>query len=432
MMIDPSRRTGAMLFAPSRRPYQICVRCIMDTSDPEIEIDPGGVCSHCHAFDRAVQMGVVSGEQGRNRLAAVVAQIKAEGIGKRYDCVIGLSGGVDSSYVGFLAKRLGLRPLAVHLDNGWNSEVAVRNIERLVKVLGLDLYTVVLDWEQFRRLQIAFLRASTPDSEIPTDHAIVATMYRVAMRYGVRWLVEGSNVVTESMVPATWSHGHSDWGYIQYLNNAFGGVRLAAYPHYTFFEKLFLFPSMLKLRRLPILNYVEYSKREVEAVLSKEVGWVPYGSKHYESIYTRFYQGYILPVKFGFDKRRPHLSCLINNGEMTRDQALVEITKPAIPPDQLAEDRAFVLKKLGLSEQEFEAIMALPRKTFWDYPSSERHLPKWWVWRLYCFFTRLVALGKSVIRVARYLWRGEGRQALDTVTRGWRRRQDASGRAGTS
>ncbi len=385
MSYDPEKRKGAYIFAERGMPYRICTRCIMDTSDPEIVFDEDGVCNHCHTFDYAMKTCVFTGDQGRERLDAIMRQIKQEGRGKQYDCILGLSGGVDSSYTAYVVAQHGLRPLTVHMDNGWNSEQAVRNVENIVKKLGFDLHTEVLDWEEFKNLQLAFLRASTPDSEIPTDHAIVATLYRLAAKYGVRWLPEGSNVATEMMVPATWSHGHSDWRYIKHLNDSFGGRRLRTYPHYTYFDYLVRFPKIQKIARFPILNYLPYRKDDAMAVLKKEFGWEYYGGKHYESIYTRFYQGYILPVKFGFDKRRSHISCLVNNGELTRQQALDEMQKPAIEPQQLREDRAFVLKKLGLSESDFEAIMALPRKTFWDYPSYERDFAGSLQGRLYYF-----------------------------------------------
>jgi hypothetical protein len=290
------------------------------------------------------------------------------------------------------------------MDNGWNSEQAVRNVENIVQKLGIDLHTEVLDWEEFKNLQLAFLRASTPDSEIPTDHAIVATLYRLAARYGVRWLPEGSNIATEMMVPAIWSHGHSDWRYIKSLNDTFGGGRrLKSFPHYSYFDYLVKFPKIQRIERFPILNYVPYQKKAAMELLKKEFGWEYYGGKHYESIYTRFYQGYILPVKFGFDKRLSHLSCLVNNREITREEALVEMEKPAIEPAQLREDRAFVLKKLGLSEREFEDIMALPRKTFWDYPSYERDFASLPEGRVYYFILEFPAKARYRVNHSAYL-----------------------------
>jgi N-acetyl sugar amidotransferase len=383
-----TRRSGAKVFAAGGASYRICTRCIMDTTDPEISFDEEGVCNHCHDYDRRLEAEVFPGAKGRQQLAKVVAQIKREGKGKKYDCILGLSGGVDSTYVAYVTKKLGLRPLAVHLDNGWNSEISVRNIENIVNILELDLHTEVLDWEEFRRLQVAFLRASTPDSEIPTDHAIIATLYRLAAQHKVRWIMDGSNIVTEIMVPATWSHGHSDWGYIKHLNDNFGGAELKTYPHYDYYDYMVRFPHRQKIQRFPLLNYIDFNKLEAIEVMKKELKWTPYGGKHYESIYTRFYQGYILPKKFGFDKRRSHLSCLVANNRITRDQALAEIQQPSLSEEMERDDRAFVAKKLGLSEAEFTEIMNAPRKTFWDYPSSERDLPGTKLYKKYIWQAR--------------------------------------------
>lgn len=372
--------TASATCPPGPHTHRICNRCIMDTSDPTITFDERGVCNHCRRYGDVVADYVFHGEDGRRRLDEIVGRIKQEGKGKRYDCIIGLSGGVDSTYVAYLVKKMGLRPLAVHLDNGWNSEAAVRNIENIIRILEIDLHTEVLDWEEFRRLQVAFLRASTPDSEVPTDHAIVATLYRTAIREKVRYIISGSNFVTELMVPVAWSNGHTDWKYISTVNRMFGGRRLKTYPHYSFFDLRIRFPVLKGLRDIQILNYVDYNKFDAIETMQRELGWVNYGGKHYESIYTRFYQGYLLPTKFGFDKRRSHLSCLINNGLITREQALAEIQKPPIDETQLRDDRAFVLKKLGLSEEEFEEIMASPPLRFEDYPSYEQSLDKnlWW------------------------------------------------------
>ena len=396
MSYDIEKRKGSYVFGRPATGYRVCTQCVMDTTDPEIEFDGDGICSHCHEYDRRVATEVFPGPKGRQQLAATVAQIKKEGRGKRYDCILGLSGGVDSTYTAYLTKKLGLRPLAVHLDNGWNSEIAVRNIENIVQTLDLDLYTRVLDWDEFRRLQVAFLRASTPDSEIPTDHAIVATLYQMAAKHKVRWIMDGSNVVTEIMVPATWSHGHSGWGYIEHLNDTFDGQKLRTYPHYTYWDNVFWYRRVKKIQRFPILNYIEFNKMEAMETLKKELSWVAYGGKHYESIYTRFYQGYILPTKFGFDKRRSHLSCLVRDGRLKRDQALAELQQPAIDQDLLREDREFVAKKLGLTEAEFEEIMTAPRHTFWDYPSDERDISKTLTYRLAWKGYRIASYAKDI------------------------------------
>jgi N-acetyl sugar amidotransferase len=371
--LDPvDRRRAEHVFAGGR-PYRICARCIMDTSDPEITFDEHGICNHCHEYERRVAADVLPQPRGERLLEETAARIKQEGRRRRYDCILGLSGGVDSTYVAYLTKQLGLRPLALHLDNGWDSDVAVRNIHNIVRKLDIDLETHVLDWEEFRSLQLAFLRASTPDSEIPTDHAIVASLFESAAKHRVRWIMNGANVVTELMVPPTWSHGHYDWGYIKAINDRFGTRPLPTFPHFGVLRQHY-WQQLRGIQDLFVLNYVDYDKPRAIEILKRELDWEPYGAKHYENVYTKFFQGYILPEKFGFDKRRPHLSCLVLDGKMSRDEALAEAEHPAIDLEELRRDRVFVAKKLGLSEAEFDEIMALPRKTFWDYPSYERDL----------------------------------------------------------
>lgn len=346
--------------------YRMCTRCVMDTTDPDISFDENGVCNHCHTYDRLVRDYVKDGTDGLRELERIAEKIRGEGKDKKYDCVIGVSGGVDSTYVAFRVKQLGLRPLAIHLDNGWDSELAVKNIEETLNRLGIDLYTEVLDWEEFRDLQVSFLKASTPDSEIPTDHAIVALLSDMAEKIGVRYVIVGNNVRTETHLPRSWSQGHFDWKYINELQKRFGTRSLKTFPHFGFFT---YYRRMLTQKRIEILNYVGYNKKEALRVLQDELGWRYYGGKHYESIYTRFYQGYILPEKFGFDKRRSHLSSLVCSGEVTREQALEELKIPTYAPSMQEEDREYVVKKLGLTDAEFTTIMTAPKKSYWDYPS---------------------------------------------------------------
>lgn len=349
--------------------YRICARCLMDTTDPNIVFDENGVCNHCHDHDRLMKQKVVTGKAGEEYWGKLVEQMKRDGRGKPYDCLIGVSGGVDSTYVAYLVKKMGLRPLAVHMDNGWDSELAVKNIEETLKRLGIDLHTEVLDWEEFKGLQVAFLRSSTPDSEIPSDHAIWAVLGDLADKLKVKYIVSGFNVRTETHLPRAWSQGHFDWKYIRSVNGLFGRGRLKTFPHIGFFT---YYRRLLTHRRVDILNYIDFNKTEAMKILEQELGWRYYGGKHYESIYTRFYQGYILPTKFGYDKRRSHLSSLICSGETTRDAALKELDKPTYQPTMQEEDREYVVKKLGLTDDEFEAILNAPKKTFWDYPSYGR------------------------------------------------------------
>ena len=346
--------------------YRICSRCLMDTSDPDIVFDEQGVCNHCHDHDRLMTQKVITGKAGEAYLQKLVEEMKRAGRGKPYDCLIGVSGGVDSTYVAYLVKKMGLRPFAVHMDNGWDSELAVKNIEETLKRLGIDLHTEVLDWEEFKSLQVAFLKASTPDSEIPSDHAIWAVLGNVADKLKVKYIVSGFNVRTETHLPRAWSQGHFDWKYIRSVHRQFGRGRLKTFPHIGFFT---YYRRLLTHRRVDILNYIDFNKAEAMKILEQELGWRYYGGKHYESIYTRFYQGYILPTKFGYDKRRSHLSSLICSGETTREAALKELDKPTYQPSMQEEDREYVVKKLGINDDEFEAILNAPKKTFWDYPS---------------------------------------------------------------
>lgn len=339
----------------------------MDTTDPTISFDGAGVCNHCVAYESQVAARVITGEKGRRHVARIVDKIRADGRSKKYDCIIGVSGGVDSSFLAFKVKQLGLRPLAVHLDNGWDSELAVKNIENLLNIVGIDLYTEVLDWEEFKDLQLSFLKASTPDSEIPTDHAIFAILARMARKIGVRYVISGVNTRTETHIPAAWSQGHSDWKYIRSVHRQFGTVPLRTYPYMGYIES-----RRFANRVVELLNYLDYSKTEAMRVLQEDLGWKYYGGKHYESIYTRFYQGYILPRKFGYDKRRGHLSSLICSGEITREQALTELQSEAYPVDMQRADREYAVKKLGITDQIFEGIMNAPPRSYWDYPSYGR------------------------------------------------------------
>lgn len=339
-------------------------------ADPDIRIDGEGICNHCRRYDELLPKRVLGGEAGRIALEKLVEAIKAKGRGRDYDCLIGISGGVDSTYVAYLTKKYGLRPLAVHLDNGWNSELAVKNIELTLSKLGIDLYTEVLDWDEFRDLQMSFLRASTPDMEIPTDHAILAVLWKQALKHDIKYIISGMNFATESTFVTSWAYGHWDWRYIRGLQKEFSGRPLKTFPHYTLFD-LFYTHVLRGVRSVSILNYVDYDKEAAMKVLCEDLGWRYYGGKHYESVYTRFIQGYILPKKFGVDKRYGHFSDVIRSGQMTRGRALDEIEKPPYPEDLFASDYKFVLKKLGLSNEEFEDIMSAPRRTYRDYDHAE-------------------------------------------------------------
>jgi N-acetyl sugar amidotransferase len=338
----------------------------MDTTDPDIVFDNEGVCNHCHAYDLLTKEHYLGGESGKHKLGEIVKKIKQAGTERDYDCIIGVSGGVDSSYVAYLVKELGLRPLAVHLDNGWDSELAVKNIEQLLKFLGIELYTHVIDWEEFKDLQLAFLKASTPDSEIPSDHAIVSLMRHIARERNIQYILSGCNLRTETHIPRAWSQGHGDWKYINSIHSLFGTVEIKTYPHTNLTDQ---FRYWATQHWVDILNYVDYVKRDAKRLLREKFCWKDYGGKHHESIYTRFYQGYILPKKFGYDKRRAHYSSLICSREMARTEALEELKQEPYPVELQKQDRDYLLKKFNLTNGEFEEIMNLPKRSYWDYPS---------------------------------------------------------------
>lgn len=352
-----------------QKKYRICPRCIMDTTDPGIQFDEKGICNHCKHYYVRVANEIYSGEEGKHRLDEIAAKIKAHGHGKRYDCIIGVSGGVDSTMVAYTVKKLGLRPLAVHFDNAWNSELANENVKRMLDILNIDLQTTVVDWEEFKDLQLAFLKSSVPNAEIPTDHAINALLFNTAAKYKIKYIISGGNVATEGILPRSWGYYYQDLRHLQAIHKHFGKVPQKTLPKLSLTRFLY-YVLILKIRIIPILNYIDYKKSEVVKILQKELGWRYYGTKHYESIYTRFFQGYILPEKFGFDKRRAHLSSLICSGELTREDALAEMEKDPYADNNLDEDKALVIKKFGLTEQEFDKLMKLPVKAYSDYPSD--------------------------------------------------------------
>lgn len=351
------------------RPYQVCTRCIMDTSDPEITFDEAGVCNHCTDALARMNRELLGPVERERALNALVDKVKADGKGKEYDCIIGVSGGVDSTMVAYEVKRLGLRPLAVHFDNSWNSELAVDNVKRALDRLGIDLYTHVVDWEEFRDLQLCFLKASVANCEAPTDHAITALLFRMASKYRLRYILNGGNLATEAILPISWGHYNQDLKHLKALHRRFGQRPLRTMPTITVMDYLY-YVFVRGTRTVPFLNYINYRKEDAKQLLTKELGWRDYGGKHYESVWTRFFQGYYLPTKFGYDKRRAHFSTLICSQQMSREQALAEMDRPAYDPELLRQDLQFVLKKFGLTQADFQAILDTPGKKATDYPSN--------------------------------------------------------------
>ncbi|MBW3655475.1 MAG: N-acetyl sugar amidotransferase [Gemmatimonadetes bacterium] len=355
--------------------YRRCVYCIMDTTDPLIEFDAVGRCNHCRRVDQWKATGW-NPEGDPDALDRLGAKIRADGRGRDYDVIMGLSGGVDSSYVAYLAHRMGLRVLIIHVDTGWNSELAVKNIEGIVTTLGFDLATEVVDWEEMQDLQYSFFKSGVPNQDIPQDHAINAGFYNFAARYGVKWTLSGSNFATEGILPKAWGYDAMDLRHVMDIHRRFGRRKLRTFPRMSYVR----FGVMHQLLRgLSIgrpLNLISYDKNEAIRTLESEVGWRYYGGKHYESRFTKFFQGWYLPQKWGYDKRLAHLSSLVASGQYTRDQALDELRTGSLPTQEIELDREYMRRKLGVSAEEFEELMRVPNIPHENYAVTVARLKR--------------------------------------------------------
>lgn len=350
-----------------------CSFCVMDDSVPNIQFDASGRCNCCRDALTRREHEWWPNETGQAKLDAMVQQLRAAGQGRPYDVMLGLSGGIDSAYLAHLAVReLGLRALAVHVDGGWNSEPAVRNIESLVRHLDIDLHTYVVEWSEMRDLQVAFLRASVLNQDIPQDHAFFSTLYRTSQRFGLRHFLSGVNYATESVIPIGFGFPYSDDTHLRAVHRLFGQHELSTYPIMSFAEFLWLTRMRKQLTVHRPLNYIDYNKDRAVETLREHYGWRDYGAKHSESRFTKFYQDIYLPRKFNFDKRRLHLSSLIVSGQLTREQALQELDHPIATPDQIRRDIKFVAKKLGLSAVELQELIDAPAIDHLSYPNQMR------------------------------------------------------------
>lgn len=344
----------------------------MDSSDCDISFNDEGYCNHCVNAISVRDSFVNKGEKGIKNLEQKVSEIKKRNKNKEFDALIGLSGGVDSTYAAILAKDAGLRLLAVHCDTGWNSEQATHNIHSLVNTLGIDLETVVIDWESISDLQSAFFRASVPNCDIPQDHAIVAVNNLVADKFGLKDFISGGNFATESILPYTWGHDARDLRHIRAISKLYGKRNLRGYPCIGMMKSYFWLPFIKGIRNYRILNDVPYNRNKVIEKLSNQYGWKDYGGKHHESRFTKFFQSYYLPKKFGFDKRRAHYSSLIIDGQISRTEALEKLEELPYNPNSIDSDMEYFLKKLNLNEDEWHGIMSDSPKKHSEYPTQLR------------------------------------------------------------
>ena len=368
-----------------KQQYQICTNCVMDTTDSLIKFDANGVCEYCNNYYSNILPNWHYDDRGRRELMSIFTRIKREGSGKDHDCIIGLSGGVDSSYVAYLAKQYGLRPLLFHVDAGWNSQQAVNNIEKLVDGLGFDLHTEVVNWKEMQDLQLAFFKAQVPHIDTPQDHAFFASLYNFAAKNGFKYILTGANYSTECVrEPLEWHYHASDLRQLMDIHRRFGTRPLKTFPLCGIFTFKIYFRFVKGIKVIKPLNCVPYYKEQAMQELVNKFGWQRYAHKHYESRFTRFYEGYWLPTKFGFDKRRAHFSSLILTGQMSREEALEKLSKKAYDEETVAQDFEYIATKLGLAVKELQGIMAGENKSYRDYKSN---MP-------------LIELGTKVLRVA--------------------------------
>lgn len=349
--------------------YQICTQCVMDTTDPEIAFDEDGVCNHCRYFEEVTKKNWFPNEEGAEKLKAIIENIKNEGSGQPYDCIMGLSGGADSSYLALKASEWGLRPLVMHVDAGWNSELAVANIEAIVKHCNYDLHTHVVDWEDMRELQLAYLRSGVANQDVPQDHVFFASLYHFAIKNNIRYILNGGNIATESIFAKSWHGSAMDSINLKAIHKQYGTTKLKSFNTISLFNLYIWYPLINKMRTILPLNYMKYDRDEAIAELEQKIGWRTYGRKHGESIFTRFFQNYYLPTKFGYDKRKFHLSSMIVSGQISREEALKQLSYPLYNPDQLETDIIYFCKKLQISRSEFDQLMDVPVHNYSDFPN---------------------------------------------------------------
>lgn len=357
--------------------WRQCSRCILDSSDDaSITFNEEGVCSICTQYDKSIAENYFGGEADQHHFKNLIAEIKAHGKNQEFDVLIGLSGGVDSTYVAYLCAEQKLRALVVHLDNGWNSETAVANIKNILTATGFDLYTYVIDWREFKDLQRSYFKANVVDIEVLTDHAISSIMIREAVRHKIKYVFTGSSIVTEAFLPHSWRFNKMDSYNIKAIQKEFGTQKIKSFPLMNYFSRRLIL-KLYGIRQTDILNFIHYNKAEAKQKITEAFGWKDYGGKHFESVFTRFYQAYILPKKFGIDKRKSHYSTLICAGQLTKPQALEMMKAPLYPSTEMEmADRNYVIKKLGFTETEFKNYMQAPPVLHTHYRSVENLIQK--------------------------------------------------------
>lgn len=354
-------------------PYKVCSKCVMDTTDPDISFDNNGVCNHCLGFLNDVKPNWHTDDRGEKELKSLISIVRLSGKGKEFDCILGISGGVDSSYMLHLAvKEFGLRPLVFHVDGGWNSELAVHNINVMINKLGVDLYTEVINWEEMRDFQLAFFKSGVPHIDIPQDHAFIATLYYFAEKHKIKFILNGGNFATECVqYPLQWLYYGTDMVHIRDIRKRFGTVSMKTYPFSPILRHKLYLRYLKGVEVIKPLNYIPYVKSEAISVLEKEYGWRSYPQKHFESRFTKFFEGYWLPERFGFDTRKVQFSSLILTGQMTREEAIERLRYPAFDPATINDEFEYIATKLGITPDELRHYFTMPKKFYWDYKNRQ-------------------------------------------------------------
>lgn len=372
----------------------ICSRCVMDTTDSNITFDEHGVCDHCIDFDENIRPNWHTDEVGIRQLSADLEAIKRFGKEKDFDCILGMSGGADSSYLLHLVvKEFQLRPLVFHVDGGWNSDIAVSNIKVMIEKLNLDLFTEVINWEEMKAFQLGYFRSGLPNIDIAQDHAFIATLYNFADKFGIKYILNGGNISTECVRnPLEWLYYGTDMAQIKYVKKNFVKGSLPTYPFSSIYRHKLYLRYVRRIKVIKPLNHMPYIKEDAMRFLESEYGWRPYPQKHFESRFTKFYEGYWLPTRFGFDTRKVQYSSLILTGQMTREEALLRLSKPALSDDEARKDFEYVAKKMDISEKELMSYLEMPLKSHRDYPNQQ------WVFDAGAKIMKKMGLERSIKR----------------------------------